>query len=127
MVRTTRTSAAVKNSTLASGSSSSSSSGDSSDNKGEAPPPTEEGDVATAGATPVEDRGDGGGTSVNIEELTLSPKLRASVVLEKLPMEGISAGPSTGPGIARKGGRGRKVSGHRFGWCGIAMKRSLIF
>ncbi|XP_062699924.1 probable histone-lysine N-methyltransferase CG1716 [Aedes albopictus] len=111
MVRTTRTSAAVKNSTLASGSSSSSSSsGDSSDNKGEAPPPTEEGDVATAGATPVEDRGDGGGTSVNIEELTLSPKLRASVVLEKLPMEGISAGPSTGPGSARKGARGRKKS-----------------
>lgn len=127
MVRTTRTSAAVKNSTLASGSSSSSSSGDSSDNKGEAPPPTEEGDVATAGATPVEDSGEGGGTSVNIEELTLSPKLRASVVLEKLPMEGINAGPSTGPGSARKGARGRKVSWHRFGWCGIAMKRSPLF
>lgn len=99
MVRTTRTSAAVKNSTLASGGSSSASSTDS--DKGEAPPPEDSGNVAgtdemSAGA---------------VEEAALSPKMRASVVLEKLPMEQISpSGPSAGSGSARKGARGRKVS-----------------
>lgn len=102
MVRTTRTSAAVKNSTSGGGGGGNSS-GDSDSTKGEASPPR---NVETAFVGDAE----GLATVAAVEELNLSTTMKASVVLEKLQMEQINPGTSADLGTVRKSGRGTRKS-----------------